>query len=208
MTDSNRGIFRRRTASDRSAGAADGFRDMLSRDDASAAEPVRVSRTPDDAPSAQVPAAKAARKESVLTDMFTMTGAVIDGDQDLKVEGTFMETRMRVHRLTIEPGGTVSGEITAHEIRSYGSMDGTIRAKHVYLYEGSKVTGDLQCDVLGVKPGSSVRARVDANVTEQIGAEPAPGHAAQAAQAVQGPSPFDPDFDQRSGGLRLVTGKA
>ncbi len=137
--------------------------------------------------------------ETVLSAKITIRGAEIESDEDLTVYGRFVEGKVRVRRLTLKPGAVVSGQVVAQEIRSEGTVEGNITAEQIILYRGSLLVGEVKCEVLGVQPGSTIRARVDADVSQQI-EEGAPRKAA--AQ----PAGCDADFLER-GGLRLIGGK-
>lgn len=110
---------------------------------------------------------------SVFTPEMHFSGSRINSTEDMVIYGKVLDTELRVRNLTVMTGGEVSGEIEAEHIRSFGTVRGKVKAGKFIAHKGSLTDGEVRCEELGVQPGCIIRARVDADQTQQVGYDPA-----------------------------------
>ena len=119
-----------------------------------------------------------------------------ESDKDINIYGE-VEGRLVVNRLFVGAGAVVSGNVQAAEIRNHGRITGEITAGSLILYKGCEVSGEVKCRTLGVQPGSTLKARIDADVTQQI-------EAGDRQNAPLGSTGFEADFSGATA-LRVVS---
>lgn len=106
--------------------------------------------------------------ESVLSPKFIIRNAEISSEEDLTIHGQWLDGKLRVRRLVVAQGATVTGDIVAVEIKNYGSLSGNVKTESLFLYKGSTLLGDATCQSVGIQVGSTVRARIDADATQVV----------------------------------------
>jgi cytoskeletal protein CcmA (bactofilin family) len=82
----------------------------------------------------------------------------ITSEGDVDVAGNFVGTII-AGRLTIFPGGSVKGDVTARSLLIEGGYDGRAEAEAVRLGAQSKVQGQLTYRELAVEPGAKLDAQ-------------------------------------------------
>ena len=120
----------------------------------------------------------------------TISGDVLSGSGDLRIEGTIRADIERAGRVLIAPDGTVHGTVRARSIQVAGPVHGALRAETgLLLTAGSTVRGRLQAGTLTLEPGADFRGEVyDEEVTpataspvgDQLPSPPTPEEASAA----------------------------
>jgi cytoskeletal protein CcmA (bactofilin family) len=105
---------------------------------------------------------------SVLSPKITIRNAEIETDEDFTVHGKYLEGKLRVRKLTIAQGATVTGEVNAAHVVCHGSLQATVKADALFVMRGAAVGGNIKCRTLGIQPGSMIKATIDADITEQV----------------------------------------
>jgi cytoskeletal protein CcmA (bactofilin family) len=105
---------------------------------------------------------------SVLSPKITVRNAEIETDEDLTIHGSYLDGKLRVRRLTIAQGATVTGEVRAAHVVCHGSLQASVTADAIYVMKGAALGGTIKCRTLGIQPGSVIKATIDADTTEQV----------------------------------------
>jgi cytoskeletal protein CcmA (bactofilin family) len=71
---------------------------------------------------------------------------------DVQVEGAVVGD-IAAAKLVIADGGTVTGNISAHDVRICGGLNGSVRANTVTLTATARVLGDVHHDLLTIETG-------------------------------------------------------
>lgn len=99
--------------------------------------------------------------ESILAAGLLIEGK-IEGRGDIRVVGRVKGTVNVEGQLTIEPGASIQGEVTADTVVVGGEVSGQVAAKrHVQLRESAAVLGDVKAESLTVAAGSKMRGNVE-----------------------------------------------
>lgn len=126
----------------------------------------------------------------IAADLNVLGNIISDGvlDIDGKIDGN-----VRCHTASIRSNGRVHGDIAADIVHVYGTVEGTIKAKAVMLYNTAKVVGTIMHESLSIEDGAFVDGkfkRTDKVFLDEDG-NVAPALPAPAAMDVA----FDADFD-------------
>ncbi len=78
---------------------------------------------------------------------------------DIQIEGR-LDGDLRSHAVTIGEKAIVAGEVAGDTVTVLGQVDGTIRARQVYLCATSKVTGDVFNEALAIETGAQLNGAV------------------------------------------------
>jgi cytoskeletal protein CcmA (bactofilin family) len=105
--------------------------------------PAREGRI-DTAPTKSVP--------SIVSADLSITGDLVS-QGEIQVDGT-IEGDIECRSLVIGVNGSVTGEVTADDVRIHGSVSGQVRAKSVYLASTSHMVGDIIHESLAIEPGA------------------------------------------------------
>lgn len=105
--------------------------------------PAREGRI-DTAPTKSVP--------SIISADLSITGDLVS-QGEIQVDGT-IEGDIECRSLIIGVNGSVTGEVTADDVRIHGSVSGQVRAKSVYLASTSHMVGDIIHESLAIEPGA------------------------------------------------------
>lgn len=105
--------------------------------------PARDGRI-DTAPTKSVP--------SIISADLSITGDLVS-QGEIQVDGT-IEGDIECRSLVIGINGSVTGEVTADDVRIHGSVSGQVRAKSVYLASTSHMVGDIIHESLAIEPGA------------------------------------------------------
>lgn len=89
---------------------------------------------------------------SIISADLTVTGDLVSGGE-IQVDGT-IEGDVECHILVIGAHGSVTGEITADDVRIHGSVSGQVRAKSVFLAATAHMVGDITHESLAIEPGA------------------------------------------------------
>jgi cytoskeletal protein CcmA (bactofilin family) len=111
---------------------------------AAAAEPVRA-------------AARLPKGSSIIGGDMVLEGD-ISGGGEIQVEGT-IKGDVRVEHVTVGDGGKVEGGIYADAVEVRGSVSGSITAKQVRLYGACHVDGDITHEQLAMETGAFFQGR-------------------------------------------------
>ncbi|EKV28367.1 Integral membrane protein CcmA involved in cell shape determination [Caenispirillum salinarum AK4] len=98
----------------------------------------------DTAPTKSVP--------SIISADLSITGDLVS-QGEIQVDGT-IEGDIECRSLVIGVNGSVTGEVTADDVRIHGSVSGQVRAKSVYLASTSHMVGDIIHESLAIEPGA------------------------------------------------------
>ncbi len=99
--------------------------------------------------------------ESVLAAGPTIEGK-IEGSGNVRVAGRFKGHVTVNGELTIDPGASIEGEVTADIVLVAGEVLGRIIAKNrVELRESGRLMGDLKAGSLTVAAGSKMRGQAE-----------------------------------------------
>lgn len=105
-------------------------------------QPAREGRT-DTATTKSVP--------SIISADLSITGDLVS-QGEIQVDGT-IEGDIECRSLVIGINGSVTGEVTADDVRIHGSVSGQVRAKSVYLASTAHMVGDIVHESLAIEPG-------------------------------------------------------
>jgi cytoskeletal protein CcmA (bactofilin family) len=125
---------------------------------------------------------------SILSDDLVVEGN-LSGEGEVQLDG-LIRGDVRVHRLTIGARGCVDGAVTAETVEIYGRAQGVISARHVRMYQGAQVTGDVTHEELMIEAGAIFQGR-SLRPTSAV----APIVGAQAASGAVGLSAKSPRAD-------------
>ena len=109
------------------------------------------------------PAVATAHKnsESILAAGITIEGK-IECNGNIRVAGRFQGNVKVTGELTIEPGASINGEVTADAVLVGGEVRGLIvAASRVEFKESGVLIGDLKAGSLTVAAGSKMRGKVE-----------------------------------------------
>lgn len=89
---------------------------------------------------------------SIISADLSITGDLVSRGE-IQVDGT-IEGDIECRSLVIGVNGSVTGEVTADDVRIHGSVSGTVRAKQVYLAATAHMVGDIAHESLAIEPGA------------------------------------------------------
>lgn len=89
---------------------------------------------------------------SIIGKDFNVLGNIIS-DGVIDFDGT-IQGNIRCHTLNIRKNASIIGEIHATDVFVYGKIKGIIRAKNVYLYNGSRIEGIVMHETLAMEDGA------------------------------------------------------
>jgi cytoskeletal protein CcmA (bactofilin family) len=89
---------------------------------------------------------------SIVGKDFNVLGNIIS-DGTIDFDGT-IQGNIRCHTLNVRKNGNVTGEVVANDIFVYGKVKGIIRAKNVYLYNGSRIDGIVMHETIAIEDGA------------------------------------------------------
>lgn len=89
---------------------------------------------------------------SIISADLSVTGDLVSRGE-IQVDGT-IEGDIECRSLVIGGNGSVTGEVTADDVRIHGSVSGQVRAKQVYLAATAHVLGDIIHESLAIEPGA------------------------------------------------------
>ena len=99
--------------------------------------------------------------ESILAAGLTIEGN-IEGSGNIRVAGRFHGNVKVTGELTIEPGASIDGEVTADTVLVGGEVRGQITStSRVEFKESGVLIGDLKAGSLTVAAGSKMRGKVE-----------------------------------------------
>jgi cytoskeletal protein CcmA (bactofilin family) len=99
--------------------------------------------------------------ESILAAGLTIEGK-IECNGNIRVAGRFQGNVKVTGELTIEPGASIDGEVTADTVLVGGEVQGLIlAASRVEFKESGVLIGDLKAGSLTVAAGSKMRGKVE-----------------------------------------------
>jgi cytoskeletal protein CcmA (bactofilin family) len=99
--------------------------------------------------------------ESILAAGLTIEGK-IECSGNIRVAGRFQGNVKVTGELTIEPGASIDGEVTADTVLVGGEVQGLIvAASRVEFKESGVLIGDLKAGSLTVAAGSKMRGKVE-----------------------------------------------
>lgn len=102
-------------------------------------------------------AARAPKAPSIIGADLTIEGDV-SGGGELQIEGT-IKGDVRIEHVTVGDGGAVEGGIYAEAVEVRGSVTGSITAKQVRLYGACHVDGDITHEQLAMETGAFFQGR-------------------------------------------------
>jgi cytoskeletal protein CcmA (bactofilin family) len=79
---------------------------------------------------------------------------IIDG----KVEGQINSDKGKV---TIGENAKIKGDVTAGEVKVYGTIEGKITAQRCELKDKSKINGDIKSKMFSMEEGAQLSGRTD-----------------------------------------------
>jgi cytoskeletal protein CcmA (bactofilin family) len=127
---------------------------------------------------------KVQKVASLMADDLVFEGNLA-GDGDVHLDG-LIRGDVRLQRLTVGARGCVEGAITAEAVEVHGRVVGSITARHVRLYGGAQVVGDITHEELTVEAGAMFQGR---SLRPTSSATPfGAGPGAPAAQALAAPA--------------------
>jgi cytoskeletal protein CcmA (bactofilin family) len=91
---------------------------------------------------------------SIISAEMTIHGD-LHSNGDLQVEGTIIGD-LNVAKVTIAEGGSVSGNITAKNVRICGALNGSVRSEMVTLTATARVVGDVHHELLAIETGGQL----------------------------------------------------
>jgi len=97
---------------------------------------------------------RASSVPSIISAEMTIHGD-LQSSGDVQIEGTIFGD-LNVTRLTIAEGGTVSGNITAKNVRICGALNGSVRSEMVTLTATARVVGDIHHELLNIETGGQL----------------------------------------------------
>jgi cytoskeletal protein CcmA (bactofilin family) len=150
-------------------------------------------------PSAQ-PSPGAAEHVSQIAASMCLKGASFDGPTgDLVVNGQFLDGVVNVRKLTVGPGGEVSGDIKCHILVVEGRLGGEILATQALLEKAAILVGHLRyTGQMAMKPGARVVGSVSHEPTRELEGPALLTHAANSQSALSAPS-FEPPATSDAG---------
>jgi cytoskeletal protein CcmA (bactofilin family) len=89
---------------------------------------------------------------SIVGKDFNVLGNIIS-DGTIDFDGT-IQGNIRCGTLNVRKNASITGEIVANDIFVYGKVKGIIRAKNVYLYNGSRIDGIVMHETIAIEDGS------------------------------------------------------
>jgi len=99
--------------------------------------------------------------ESILAAGLTIEGK-IECSGNIRVAGRFHGNVKVTGELTIEPGASIEGEVTADTVLVGGEVRGLLVAtSRIEFRESGVLIGDLKADTLTVAAGSKMRGKVE-----------------------------------------------
>ncbi len=113
-----------------------------------------TSMVPADPVKAVKPLSRASTVPSIISAEMTIRGDM-HSNGDLQIEGTIIGD-LNVTKLTIAEGGTVSGNITAKNVRICGALNGSVRSEMVTLTATARVVGDIHHELLAIETGGQL----------------------------------------------------
>lgn len=99
---------------------------------------------------------------SIVSANLRITGDM-ESEGDIQVDG-HVDGDIRTSKLTIGPDAAVNGAIYADEVMVSVTVNGSIQASLVKLYNSAKVTGDIVHEALAIEAGAFIQGlckRVD-----------------------------------------------
>lgn len=97
-----------------------------------------------------------------LIDADTFVRGRIEGDGPIEVVGQVHGSIASGDRLWVRPGGQVSAEVRAGEVRLDGQLDGdVVVAGHLEARPGAQLTGSLRATTLALAAEAKVQATVE-----------------------------------------------
>jgi cytoskeletal protein CcmA (bactofilin family) len=97
---------------------------------------------------------RASSVPSIISAEMTIHGD-LQSSGDVQIEGTIFGD-LNVTKLTIAEGGTVSGNITAKNVRICGALNGSVRSEMVTLTATARVVGDVHHELLNIETGGQL----------------------------------------------------
>jgi cytoskeletal protein CcmA (bactofilin family) len=122
------------------------------------------------------PKAKTPSVPSIVSADMTVQGN-LHSLGDVQIEGAVVGD-IAAAKLVIADGGTVTGNISAQDVRICGALNGSVRAATVTLTATARVLGDVHHDLLTIETGGRLEGQ-----SRRFVAEPAPEPEAPAAIA-------------------------
>jgi len=143
----------------------------------------------DSTPSAPPPPV-AAEHVSQIAAAMCLKGASFDGPTgDLVVNGQFLDGVVNVRKLTVGPGGEVSGDIKCHTLVVEGRLGGEILASQALLEKAAILVGHLRyTEQMAMKPGARVVGSISHEPTRELEGPALLTHAANSQSALSAPS--------------------
>jgi cytoskeletal protein CcmA (bactofilin family) len=128
--------------------------------------PAAASHVPPSAPTPPGPA----EHVSQIAAAMCLKGASFDGPTgDLVVNGQFLDGVVNVRKLTVGPGGEVSGDIKCHILVVEGRLGGEILASQALLEKGAILVGNLRyTEQMAMKPGARVVGAMSHEPTREL----------------------------------------
>ena len=147
--------------------------------------PAAASHVPPSAPTPPGPAEHVSQIAAVMC----LKGASFDGPTgDLVVNGQFLDGVVNVRKLTVGPGGEVSGDIKCHILVVEGRLGGEILASQALLEKSSILLGNLRyTDQMAMKPGARFWGKITHEPTRELEGPALLDHAAKPPSALSAP---------------------
>lgn len=114
---------------------------------------------------------------SIIAHDLTVDGNVtLSGE--LHVDGTINGT-VQAGCCVIEANGVISGSVEADEVHVYGQVFGPVTARHVHVYPGGRVEGDIYNETVSIESGAFIQGAIHHTdpsqwMAEEPTAEPEP----------------------------------
>ncbi len=96
--------------------------------------------------------------ETVIGHDLTIEGHVTSKGT-VRLEGTVIGD-MKCASLIVEQGGTIKGNIEAHEVKVHGRVEGTMYGTNVMLHSSAFVEGDIYHQGIGIEMGTQYDGRI------------------------------------------------
>ncbi|HMT14025.1 MAG TPA: polymer-forming cytoskeletal protein [Aestuariivirga sp.] len=114
---------------------------------------------------------------SIIAHDLTIDGNVVLSGE-LHVDGTIKGT-VQAGCCVIEANGVISGSCEADEVHVYGQIFGPVTARHVHVYPGGRVEGDIYNETVSIESGAFIQGAIHHSdpsqwVAEDLPAEPEP----------------------------------
>jgi cytoskeletal protein CcmA (bactofilin family) len=98
---------------------------------------------------------------NVLTSGIEITGSVRFSN-DMIIDGKINgEINSDKGRLTIGENATITGDITAGEVKVYGKVEGKIVSQRCELKDRSRINGDIKSKVFSMEEGAQLSGRTE-----------------------------------------------